>query len=204
MKQNPLLIAALVITGAIAAWGIVDTAGLAGFAAYLVGIQFTSRAWFIMLAVSFMLIVSVWLALSRYGRIKLGQDDDDEEREDPVLIPRHMEVDELSAVRFRIDGVLHQIPVPATIRGFHAAIVSRVKIMANLNIAEKRLPQDGRIRIKIAGKDIDIRVATAPTSFGERITMRLLDRRRIMIDSSKAHTAMATTRKIKNGNGDRQ
>jgi glycine betaine transporter len=77
--QNPLLIAALVITGAVAAWGIVDTAGLAGFAAYLVGIQFTSRAWFIMLAVSFMLIVSVWLALSRYGRVRLGQDDDEPE-----------------------------------------------------------------------------------------------------------------------------
>jgi glycine betaine transporter len=77
--QNPLLLVALVITGAVAAWGIVDTAGLAAFASYLVGIQFTSRAWFIMLAVSFMLIVSIWLALSRYGRIKLGQDDDEPE-----------------------------------------------------------------------------------------------------------------------------
>ncbi len=79
MLQNPLLLVALIITGAVAAWGIVDTAGLANFASYLVGIQFTSRAWFIMLAVSFMLIVSVWLALSRYGRIKLGQDDDEPE-----------------------------------------------------------------------------------------------------------------------------
>ncbi len=79
MLQNPLLLVALIITGAVAAWGIVDTAGLADFASYLVGIQFTSRAWFIMLAVSFMLIVSVWLALSRYGRIKLGQDDDEPE-----------------------------------------------------------------------------------------------------------------------------
>jgi glycine betaine transporter len=77
--QNPLLLVALIITGAVATWGIVDTAGLADFASYLVGIQFTSRAWFIMLAVSFMLIVSVWLALSRYGRIKLGQDDDEPE-----------------------------------------------------------------------------------------------------------------------------
>ncbi len=79
MFQNPLLLVALIITGAVAAWGIVDTAGLAAFASRLVGIQFTSRAWFIMLAVSFMLIVSVWLALSRYGRIKLGQDDDEPE-----------------------------------------------------------------------------------------------------------------------------
>ncbi len=60
-------------------WGIIDTAGLAAFAAYLVGIQFTSRAWFIMLAVSFMLITSIWLALSRYGGIKLGKDDDEPE-----------------------------------------------------------------------------------------------------------------------------
>jgi glycine betaine transporter len=77
--KNSLLVTALVITGAIAVWGIVDTAGLAAFASRLVGIQFTSRAWFIMLAVSFMLIVSFWLALSRYGRIKLGNDDDEPE-----------------------------------------------------------------------------------------------------------------------------
>jgi glycine betaine transporter len=69
----------LSITGAIAVWGIVDTEGLAAMAELLVGIQFSSRAWFIMLTVSFMLIVSVWLALSRYGRIKLGKDDDEPE-----------------------------------------------------------------------------------------------------------------------------
>ena len=79
MFQNPLLLVALVITGAVAVWGIVDTEGLAAFASHLVGIQFTSRAWFIMLAVSFMLIVSLILALSRYGRIKLGRDDDEPE-----------------------------------------------------------------------------------------------------------------------------
>ena len=79
MFKNPLLLIALIITGAVAVWGIVDTAGLAGFAARLVGIQFTSRAWFIMLAVSFMLITSIWLALSQYGRIKLGKDDDEPE-----------------------------------------------------------------------------------------------------------------------------
>jgi glycine betaine transporter len=79
MFQNPLLFIALIITSAVAIWGIVDTAGLADFASYLVGIQFTSRAWFIMLAVSFMLIICFWLALSRYGRIKLGQDDDEPE-----------------------------------------------------------------------------------------------------------------------------
>jgi glycine betaine transporter len=73
---SPLLIVALALTGAIAAWGLFDAAGLAALAAYLVQIQFTSRAWFIMLAVSFMLIVSVWLAFSRYGGIRLGKDDD--------------------------------------------------------------------------------------------------------------------------------
>ncbi len=79
MFKNPLLSVALIITGAVAVWGIIDTAGLAAFAAHLVGIQFTSRGWFIMLAVSFMLITSIWLALSRYGRIKLGKDDDEPE-----------------------------------------------------------------------------------------------------------------------------
>jgi glycine betaine transporter len=70
---SPLLITALVITGAIAIWGLIDTAGLAAKAAQLVHIQFVSRAWFIMLAVSFMLITSIWLAFSRYGGIRLGQ-----------------------------------------------------------------------------------------------------------------------------------
>ena len=76
---SPLLIIALAITGAIAIWGLIDAGGLAAKAALLVHIQFTSRAWFIMLAVSFMLIVSIWLALSRYGRIRLGADDDEPE-----------------------------------------------------------------------------------------------------------------------------
>lgn len=76
-------------------------------------------------------------------------------------------------VRFRIDGVLYDIirqPKRA-----HAAIASRVKVMGTLDIAEKRLPQDGRIKIKIAGKDIDIRLSTVPTNFGERLVMRILE-----------------------------
>jgi len=76
VKPNPLLLVALIVTGAIAVWGIVDTAGLAAFAARVVGLQFTSRAWFIMLTVSFMLLLSIWLALSRYGAVKLGRDED--------------------------------------------------------------------------------------------------------------------------------
>ena len=79
MLRNPLLLAALALTGAIAIWGIVDTVGLSRFAATMVGIQFTSRAWFIMLTVSLMLIACIVLALSPYGRIKLGADDDEPE-----------------------------------------------------------------------------------------------------------------------------
>ena len=77
-------------------------------------------------------------------------------------------------VRFRIDGILYDIISPP--KRFQPVIISRVKIMAGLNIAEKRLPQDGRIRIKLAGKDVDIRVSTVPTAYGERVVMRLLDR----------------------------
>jgi general secretion pathway protein E len=85
------------------------------------------------------------------------------------------------AVRYRIDGVLYEKRHAA--RQFLPSIIARVKIMAGLNIAEKRLPQDGRIRRKIAGKDIDMRVATAPTvKGGERITIRLLDRENVLHD----------------------
>jgi len=84
-------------------------------------------------------------------------------------------------VRYRIDGVLYE--TRRAPRQFIPSIISRVKIMAGLNIAEKRLPQDGRIRRKIAGKDIDMRVATVPTvKGGERITIRLLDREAVLHD----------------------
>ncbi len=83
-------------------------------------------------------------------------------------------------VRFRIDGVLKEVASPP--KRFHSSIITRIKIMAGLNIAEKRLPQDGRIRIKMAGKDIDIRVATAPAVHGERITMRLLDKSAVLLN----------------------
>ncbi|MDQ6968856.1 MAG: type II secretion system ATPase GspE [Mariprofundaceae bacterium] len=77
-------------------------------------------------------------------------------------------------VRFRIDGVLHTIVHPP--KSVQAALVSRVKVMANLDIAEKRHPQDGRLRVKIAGREVDVRVSILPTAFGERVVMRLLDR----------------------------
>lgn len=83
-------------------------------------------------------------------------------------------------IRFRIDGVLYDIMHPP--KRAQNSIISRVKIMAGLNIAEKRLPQDGRIRIKIAGKDIDIRVSTIPTAFGESVVMRLLDKSQSFLD----------------------
>jgi general secretion pathway protein E len=77
-------------------------------------------------------------------------------------------------IRFRVDGVLfNQDPPP---REMKAAIISRLKLMAKLNIAERRLPQDGRIKIKIVGREVDLRVSTLPTLYGESVVMRLLDR----------------------------
>ncbi|MDP8224395.1 MAG: type II secretion system ATPase GspE [Candidatus Lernaella stagnicola] len=83
-------------------------------------------------------------------------------------------------VRFRIDGVLYEVMKPP--KRFQSSIASRIKIMADLNIAEKRLPQDGRIRIKIAGNDIDIRTSVIPTAHGERVVMRLLDKSSVRLD----------------------
>ncbi len=81
--------------------------------------------------------------------------------------------DELK-VRIRVDGILYDTPIPPTIKHFQQAIVSRIKIMASLNIAERRLPQDGRIKVKLQNRDIDLRVSTIPTSFGESVQIRLL------------------------------
>jgi len=77
-------------------------------------------------------------------------------------------------VRYRIDGILHEISSPP--KRLQAAIISRLKIMSNLDIAERRLPQDGRIKSRIAGREIDIRVSTMPTLYGESVVLRLLDR----------------------------
>jgi len=79
-------------------------------------------------------------------------------------------------VRYRVDGVLHPQPMPAQIRRFQSAIISRIKIMANLNIAERRLPQDGRIKLKIGGRSVDVRVSVIPMLQGESVVLRLLDR----------------------------
>lgn len=77
-------------------------------------------------------------------------------------------------IRYRIDGVLQEVPVPAQIKRFQPAIVSRVKILSHLNIAEKRLPQDGRIKIRVQDNEVDIRVSVIPMLHGEAVVMRLL------------------------------
>ncbi|MEX2326101.1 MAG: ATPase, T2SS/T4P/T4SS family, partial [Pseudomonadales bacterium] len=77
-------------------------------------------------------------------------------------------------VRFRVDGVLREIVSPR--RALAPLLVSRIKVMARLDIAEKRLPQDGRISVRVAGKEVDVRVSTIPASNGERVVMRLLDK----------------------------
>ncbi len=79
-------------------------------------------------------------------------------------------------VRYRIDGMLQSQPVPAEINRFHAAIISRLKIMSRLNIAEKRLPQDGRMKLKVSGREVDVRVSVIPMMHGEGIVMRVLDK----------------------------
>src|SRR5690606_32122962 len=83
-------------------------------------------------------------------------------------------------VRFRIDGILYDIFKPP--KKLQNAITSRIKVMGNLNIDEKRLPQDGRIPLKLAGKDIDIRLSSVPTAFGERLVMRLQDRSNVILE----------------------
>ncbi|MBW2712653.1 MAG: type II secretion system ATPase GspE [Deltaproteobacteria bacterium] len=87
-------------------------------------------------------------------------------------------------VRFRVDDILYE-PMKPLPRSLQSSIVSRVKIMGNLNIAEKRLPQDGRIRLKIAGKDYDVRLSTVPIAHGERVVMRLLPRTQELLDLAK-------------------
>ncbi len=86
-------------------------------------------------------------------------------------------------VRYRIDGVLHEIESPP--KRLAAAVISRVKIMANLDIAERRLPQDGRIRLRIQGKEIDLRVSTVPTMHGESVVMRILDKGGVTLNFDK-------------------
>ena len=79
--------------------------------------------------------------------------------------------------------MLHEVDSPP--RRFSAAVISRVKIMANLDIAERRLPQDGRIRLRVHGKDIDLRISTVPTMHGESVVMRILDKGGVALDFAR-------------------
>jgi general secretion pathway protein E len=89
----------------------------------------------------------------------------------------HLEPMEMDLrIRYRVDGVLHQTPVPPQLKRFQSAIISRIKVMSHMDIAEKRLPQDGRISLKVRGEDIDVRVSTMPTVYGESVSLRLLMR----------------------------
>ena len=88
-------------------------------------------------------------------------------------------------IRYRIDGILHQTPMPPQLKRYQAALISRVKVMSGMNIAEKRLPQDGRINVRIKGEEIDIRVSTVPTVYGESVSLRLLTRGKIFLTLDK-------------------
>ena len=92
----------------------------------------------------------------------------------------HLEVQAAGMkIRYRIDGVLQRQPTPPEINRFQAAIISRLKIMARMNIAEKRVPQDGRIKLKVAGREVDVRVSMIPMLHGEGVVMRILDKDRM-------------------------
>ena len=84
------------------------------------------------------------------------------------------------AIRYRIDGVLQEASVPPQMHRFQAAIISRIKILANLNIAERRVPQDGRIKFNVGGRQIDVRVSVIPMLYGEGVVMRLLDKSNVL------------------------
>ncbi len=86
-------------------------------------------------------------------------------------------------IRFRLDGILCEVMSPPPT--LHAAVTSRIKIMARLDIAERRMPQDGRIKVKMRDRDLDLRISTVPTLFGEKVVMRLLDRASLELDMSK-------------------
>jgi type II secretion system protein E len=88
-------------------------------------------------------------------------------------------------IRYRIDGILHQTPMPPQLKRYQAALISRIKVMSGMNISEKRLPQDGRINVRIKGEEIDIRVSTVPTVYGESVSLRLLTRGKIFLSLDK-------------------
>jgi type IV pilus assembly protein PilB len=104
--------------------------------------------------------------------------------------------DKTLRVRFRIDGMLRE--VGSFPRDIHPAIVARIKIISEMDIAEKRVPQDGRIKIKEAGRDVDIRVSTLPTIMGEKVVMRLLDQNAVILDINKLGFSTENLKKYRN------
>lgn len=102
------------------------------------------------------------------------------------------------SVRYRIDGILQEAKVPEAIKQFHSSIISRIKIMANLDISERRLPQDGRIKIRVQGEELDLRISLLPTSFGESLVVRLLSPARLLkLDRiGLSHEYLTTLRQI--------
>jgi len=108
----------------------------------------------------------------------------------------HIEPDaEVLRIRYRVDGLLHEVMTPP--RNLQAGVTSRIKIMADLDIAEKRIPQDGRLQMKVGEKDIDIRLATLPTIFGEKIVMRLLDKGSLLLDVEQLGLMQESLKKFK-------
>lgn len=88
-------------------------------------------------------------------------------------------------IRYRVDGILHQAPMPPQLKRFQSALISRIKVMSGMDIAERRLPQDGRINVRIKGEELDIRVSTVPTVYGESVSLRLLMRGKIFLSLDK-------------------
>lgn len=108
-------------------------------------------------------------------------------------------------IRYRIDGLLHKVDVPPQLHKLQAAVISRVKVMANMDIAEKRMPMDGRIGIRVNNKDIDIRVSTCPTVYGESVSLRLLQKSGNIVRLSQlglnSHDETIITKAIHRPNG---
>ena len=100
-------------------------------------------------------------------------------------------------IRYRIDGVLHNANVPAQIRRFQAAIISRIKILARMNIAEKRMPQDGSFKVRVHGREIDVRVSVIPMQFGEGVVLRLLDKQTLGLPLTDLGMAAETFERFK-------
>lgn len=100
-------------------------------------------------------------------------------------------------VRYRLDGMLRVQPTPPEIAQFYSAIVTRLKIMSHLNIAEKRLPQDGRIKLRVSGREVDVRVSIIPMMHGEGVVMRLLDKARMTFDLKNVGMPPSVTRIFK-------